>query len=153
MPYQEAVDSFVATTIECLDAGVSLGALDLTMSQTQSTGDAQIDTQMGFASGRQFAAEEVNLRRQWIVFVYAAALVVRTHSPEFSSAGDLAALSYVRNLHANFYAKGQRDLKSINMELTFITAGTEEAAKTPEEKAMLSQAMRFALAAFDRLVK
>ena len=43
MPYQEAVDSFVETTIACLDAGVSLGALDLTMPQTQSTGDEDID--------------------------------------------------------------------------------------------------------------
>jgi len=150
MPYQESVDSFVATTIECLDAGVSLGALDLTLSQTQSTGNDQIDEQMGFGAGRQFSAEEVSLRRQWIVFVYAAALTVGVHSPEFSSAGDLAALSYVRNLHANFYSKGAKNLKAINMEMTFLTAGTEEAAKSETEKAMLSQAVRFALAAFDQ---
>lgn len=108
MPYQEAVESFVSTTIECLDKGVSLGALDLTMSQTQSTGNATIDQQMGFSQGRQFAAEEVALRRQWIVFVYAAALAVGSHAPEFSSAGDLASLSYVRNIFNNFWNKVNR---------------------------------------------
>ena len=153
LPYQEAVDSFVATTIECLAAGVSIGALDLTLSQTQSTGNADVDRALGFgaAGGRQFQAEEVGLRRQWILFVYAAALAVGSHAPEFSSPADLATLRYVRNLYENFYEKGQRDLSSINLELTFNIAGTEQAAKTPTEKAMLSQAVRFALAAFDQL--
>ena len=151
MPYQEAVDSFVSTTIDCLDAGVSLGALDLTMSQTQSTGNADIDRQLGFAQGRQFAAEEVALRRQWILFVYAAALAVGSHAPEFSSPGDLAALSYVRNIYNNFWKKGQRDIKSINLEMTLMTAESNLAAKTPTEKAMLSQALRFALTAFNQL--
>ena len=154
MPYQEAVESFVDTTVACLDAGVSLGALDLTMAQTQSTGNENIDRQLGFTGtedGRQFAAEEVALRRQWIVFVYAAALCVGSHAPEFSSAGDLAALSYVRNIYNNFWKKGQRDVKSINMEMTFATAESNLAAQSPTEKAMLSQALRFALTAFDRL--
>lgn len=151
IPYQEAVDSFVATTIECLDAKVSLGALDLTLSQTQSTGDPRLDGQLGFSAGRQFAQEEVALRRQWIVFVYAAALAVGSHAPEFSSPGDLAALTFVRRLHASFYAKGQRDLRSIGMEMEFLTAGTDQAARTPAEKAMLSQAARFALSAFGQL--
>jgi len=151
MQYQEALDMFVETGIECLEDGVSLGALDLTLSQTQSTGDTQIDQQLGFGAGRQFAAEEVALRRQWIAFVYAAAVAMGTHSPEFTSAGDLSTLRYVRNLYNNFYRKGQRDLKSINLEMTFMTAGTDEAAKTPTEKAMLSQAVRVALTAFDQL--
>ena len=153
LPYQEAVDSFVATTIECLAEGVSIGALDLTLSQTQSTGNADVDRALGFggSGGRQFQAEEVGLRRQWILFVYAAALAVGSHAPEFSSPADLATLRYVRNLYENFYQRGQRDLSSINLEMTFNVAGTEEAAKTPTEKAMLSQAVRFALAAFDQL--
>ena len=117
MPYQDSVQSFVETTIECLDAGVSLGALDLTMSQTQSTGDEDIDRQMGFSQGRQFAAEEVALRRQWIVFVYAAALAVGSHAPEFSSMSDLASLSYVRNIYNNFWKKAHSHLtQSIDQE-------------------------------------
>jgi hypothetical protein len=152
LPYQEAVDMFVATTIGCLAEGVSIGALDLTLSQTQSTGNADLDRTLGFgAAGRKFQAEEVGLRRQWILFVYAAALAIGSHKPQFSSPGDLSTLRYVRNLYENFYAKGQRDLSCIKLEMTFAVAGTEEAAKTPTEKAMLSQAVRFALAAFDQL--
>ena len=149
--YQEALDMFVETAIDCLEDEVSLGALDLTLSQTQSTGDTQIDQQLGFATGRKFAAEEVALRRQWIVFVYAAAVAMGTHSPEFTSPGDLSTLRYVRNLYSNFYRKGQREIKKINLEMTFLTAGTDEAAQTPTEKAMLSQAVRVALTAFDQL--
>ena len=57
-----------------------------------------------------------------------------THSPELSSTGDLADLRYVRNLFNNLSKKGQRDLKSINLEMTFLTAGTDETAQTPTEK-------------------
>ena len=124
LPYQEAVDMFVATTIGCLAEGVSIGALDLTLSQTQSTGNADLDRALGFGSaGRTFQAEEVGLRRQWILFVYAAALAIGSHEPQFSSPGDLSTLRYVRNLYENFYAKGQRDLSSIKLEMTFAVAG------------------------------
>jgi hypothetical protein len=37
--------------------------------------------------------------------------------------GDVVATRYVRHLYENFYAKGQKDLKSINLEMTFVTAG------------------------------
>ncbi len=117
--------------------------------------------QLGFTTGRQFAAEEVGLRRQWILFVYSAALAVGSHTyspadtmsirPTLTGLGDVVATRYVRHLYENFYAKGLKDLKSINLEMTFVTAGTDEAAKTPTEKVMLSQAARFALTAFDLL--